>query len=208
MTKPATLTALAAAALVLPSCAQILQAAWTPPTRDASRVQPGTYAVEPDHTQIVFSVFHMGFTQYTGTFSRASGSLTVTPQDPGAMSVSISVPIASVATTSAKLDGELKSADWLDAAHYPTMDFRSTKVTRTGPTAADVEGTLTLHGVSKPLTLHATFNGAGVNLLDKKETVGFQLSGSLKRSDFGVTKYVPLVSDDISLMIAAAFEKT
>ena len=208
MPKPATLTALTAAALVLPACAQILQAAWTPPTRDASRVQPGRYAVEPDHTQIVFSVFHLGFTSYAGTFSRASGSLTVAPQDPGAMAVSISVPVASVATTSTKLDGELKSADWLDATRYPTMDFRSTKVTRTGPTTADVEGTLTLHGVAKPLTLHATFNGAGVNLLDKKETVGFQLSGTVKRSDFGVTKYVPLVSDDVTLMIAAAFEES
>ena len=208
MRKHATLTALTAAALVLPSCAQILQAAWTPPTRDASRVQPGTYAVDPEHTQIVFSVVHMGFTSYAGMFSRVSGSLTVVPKDPSAMSVAISVPIASIATTSTKLDGELRSADWLDATRYATMDFRSTKVTQTGPDAADVEGTLTLHGVTKPLTLHATFNGAGVNLLDKKETVGFALSGSLKRSDFGVTKYVPLISDDVTLMIAAAFEKS
>ncbi len=208
MRSPARLTALAAAALVLPSCAQLLQAAWTPPNRDASKMEPGTYAVEPEHTQVVFSVFHMGFTNYAGTFSHATGSLALTPQNAGAMSVSISVPIASVATTSTKLDGELKSADWLDATRYPTMDFRSTKITQTGPSTADVQGTLTLHGVTKPLTLHATFNGAGINLLDKKETVGFQLSGTLKRSDFGVSKYVPLVSDDVTLMIAAAFEKT
>ena len=123
------------------------------------------------------------------------------------MSVSISVPVASVSTTSPKLDGELKSADWLDAAHYPTMVFRSETVTPTGATTADVTGTLTLHGVTKMLTLHATFVGAGVNVLDSKETVGFQLSGMVKRSDFGVTKYVPLVSDEVTLMISAAFEK-
>ncbi len=87
------------------------------------------------------------------------------------------------------------------------MVFRSETVTSTGAATADVAGTLTLHGVTKPVTLHATFVGAGVNLLDHKETVGFQLSGTVKRSDFGVTKYVPLVSDDVTLMISAAFEK-
>ena len=201
------LFALTATALILPACAQIVQAAWTPPTRDASRVVPGTYAVEPYHTQVIFSVMHMGFTNYAGNFSGVSGSLSVTPKKPSAMAVSISVPVSSVTTNSTKLDGELKSADWLDAAHYPTMVFRSTAVTQTGPSTADVAGTLTLHGVTKPLTLHATFNGAGVNMLDSKNTVGFQLSGSLKRSDFGVTKFVPLISDDVTLMIAAAFEK-
>jgi polyisoprenoid-binding protein YceI len=170
-------------------------------------VKPGTYKVEPAHTQVLFSVSHFGFTTYYGNFSGVSGSLAVTPKKIADMAVSISVPVASVATTSTKLDGELKSADWLDAAHYPAMVFRSTKVTQTGPYEADVEGMLSLHGITKPLTLHATFNGAGVNMLDQKQTLGFQLSGALKRSDYGVSKYVPLVSDDVTLMISAAFEK-
>jgi polyisoprenoid-binding protein YceI len=67
---------------------------------------------------------------------------------------------------------------------------------------------LTLHGVTKPLTLHATFVGAGVNILDHKETIGFQLTGTLKRSEFGVSKYVPLIGDAVSLTIAAAFERS
>ncbi len=207
MKQPCALPILTAAALLLPACAQILQAAWSPPTKDVESVKAGSYAVEPNHTQVLFSVMHLGFTMYSGNFSGASGTLAVTPKKISDMKVSISVPVASVATTSTKLDGELKSADWLDAARFPTMTFRSTRVTQTGPDAADVEGMLSLHGVTKPLTLHAKFNGSGVNLLDKKQTLGFQLSGSLKRSDFGVTKYVPLVSDDVTLMIAAAFEK-
>ncbi len=201
------LPALSAAALLLPACAQLLAAAAPPTIHDPSKVQPGTYAVDPTHTQVLFSVLHLGFTHYYGNFSGVSGSLSVVPDRPSAMAVSISVPIASVSTTSPKLDGELKSADWLDAARYPTMVFRSQTVTSTGPTTADVAGTLTLHGVAKPVTLHATFVGAGVNILDHKETVGFQLSGTVKRSDFGVTKYVPLVSDDVTLMISAAFER-
>ena len=207
MNKPYALPALTAAALLLPACAQILQAAWSPPSKDAARVPAGMYKVEPYHTQVLFSVSHFGFTNYYGNFSNASGSLSVNPKKIADMSVSISVPVSSVATTSTKLDEELRAADWLDAARYPAMVFRSTKVTQTGAGMADVEGTLTLHGVTKPLILHASFNGAGVNMLDHKETVGFSLSGSLKRSDFGVTKYVPLVSDDVTLMISAAFEK-
>jgi polyisoprenoid-binding protein YceI len=207
MNKPLALALLTAGALTMPACTQILRAAWTPPTKDVAHVKPGTYKVEPAHTQVLFSVSHFGFTTYYGNFSGVSGSLAVTPKKIADMAVSISVPVASVATTSTKLDGELKSADWLDAAHYPAMVFRSTKVTQTGPYEADVEGMLSLHGITKPLTLHATFNGAGVNMLDQKQTLGFQLSGALKRSDYGVSKYVPLVSDDVTLMISAAFEK-
>ena len=199
--------ALAAAAMMLPACTQILLAASTPPTHDPALVPAGTYSVEPTHTQVLFSVSHFGFTTYYGNFSDASGSLTVVPRNPAAMTVSVSVPVSSVSTTSAKLTDELKSADWLDAASYPAMVFRSTRVTPTGKMTADVAGTLTLHGVSKPLVLHATFNAAGVNVLDHKETVGFQLTGTLKRSEFGVAKYVPLVSDEVGLMISAAFEK-
>ena len=201
------LPALSAAALMVSACAQILAAAAPATIHDPARVPAGTYSVDPYHTQVLFSVLHFGFTNYYGNFSGVSGSLSVVPKKPASMAVSISVPVASVSTTSPKLDAELKSADWLDAAHYPTMVFRSETVTPTGPTTADVAGTLTLHGIAKPLTLHATFIGAGLNILDHKETVGFQLTGTLKRSAFNVTKYVPLVSDDITLMISAAFEK-
>jgi polyisoprenoid-binding protein YceI len=119
----------------------------------------------------------------------------------------VTVPVSSVLTTSPKLDEELKEADWLDAAKYPTMSFVSTSVKMTGAKTADVTGTLTLHGVSKPETLHALFVGAGVNILSHNETAGFQIAGTIKRSDFGVNKYVPLISDEVQLIIAAAFEK-
>jgi polyisoprenoid-binding protein YceI len=200
--------ALSLASLVLPACTQLLMAAMPPVTQDPAKVPAGTYAVEPNHTQVQFSVNHMGFSYFGGTFSGASGTAVLAAKKPAVMSVSVSVPVASVATTSPKLTEELKEADWLDAARYPTMIFRSTKVTETGPGTADVEGTLTLHGVTKPLTLHATFVGAGVNILDKKQTAGFQLSGTVKRSEFGVTKYVPLISDTVTLSINAAFEKS
>jgi len=207
MNKRLAIPALAATAFILPACTQILLAAAPPVIHDPASVPAGTYAIEPSHTQVVFSVNHFGFTTYFGNFSDVSGSLSVVPKNPSAMSVSVSVPVSSVSTTSPKLTDALKAADWLDAAHYPAMIFRSTSVTPTGKTTADIAGTLTLHGVTKPLVLHATFNGAGVNILDQKQTVGFQLTGTVKRSEFGVAKYVPLVSDEVQLIISAAFEK-
>jgi polyisoprenoid-binding protein YceI len=208
MTQRFTLPALTAAVLVLPACTQILLAAMPAPNKDPARVPGGTYMVEPGHTQVLFSVDHMGFTYFSGNFSGASGSLTLTPKNPATMSVKVSVPVASVSTTVPKLTEELNAADWLDAAHYPTMVFRSTSVKPTGNGKADVAGMLTLHGVTKPLTLHATFVGAGMNILSKHETVGFELSGALKRSDFGVSKYVPLIGDTVTITINAAFEKS
>ncbi len=202
-----TLPAFTLAALVLPACTQILMAA-APVTTDPAKVPAGTYKIEPYHTQVLFSVNHMGFSNFSGNFSGVSGTAVLSPKKPAAMSVSVSVPVASVYTTSPKLIEELKEADWLDAAKFPTMVFRSSSVTPTGAGTADIAGTLTLHGVTKPLTLHAKFIGAGVNILDKNETAGFELTGTLKRSDFGVSKYVPLISDTVSLTINAAFEKS
>lgn len=184
-------------------------AAWAQPavTTNPQAVQSGAYRLEPIHTRVLFSVSHMGFTTWYGDFNRASGTLQLDPAHPAASQVDVSVPVASVATTNATLDGELKGADWFDAARYPAMTFVSRKVTPTGPDRADVQGDLTLHGVTKPVTLQARFNGAGVNPLDKAYTVGFEISGAIRRSDFGVSKYVPLVGDEVQLIISAAFEK-
>ncbi len=171
-------------------------------------VQPGTYKLEPNHTQVFFGVNHLGFSNYYGSFGGASGSLILDPAKPGASKLDVSVPVASIHTPSDQLNGELKSAGWLGADAFPTMTFQSTAVTSTGPNTADVAGNLTLHGVTKPVTLKAKFHGAGVNPLSKAYTVGFDVTGEIKRSDFGVSTYVPMISDKVDLIITAAFEKT
>lgn len=171
-------------------------------------VQSGTYKVETHHTLAQFSVNHFGFNDFFGTIPGATGSLTLDPGALGSSRLDVSLPVAGISTTNATLDGELKSADWFDAAQYPTIRFVSQKIVQTGPRTARIDGTVTLHGVSKPLTLNATFGGAGVNPMSKAYTVGFSAEGTLRRSDFGVSKYVPMVSDEVALKITAAFEKT
>lgn len=174
---------------------------------DPAAVEAGAYTLETSHARVVFATSHMGFSTWYGDFSGATGTLTLDPKNPAASKLSVSIPVASVTTTNAKVDEELKSAQWFDAAAYPTITFTSTKVTVTAPGEAKVEGDLTFHGVTKPVTLDARFKASGTNPLSKAYTVGFEVKGALKRSDFGVKTYVPLIGDDVELTISAPFEK-
>jgi polyisoprenoid-binding protein YceI len=174
---------------------------------DPAAVQAGAYHVEPFHTRVQFTVNHFGFTHYWGDVTGASGKLDLDPKNPAASKVAVSIPVASISTTNPKLDGELKSPMFLDGTTYPTITFTSTKVTPTGPTTATIVGDLTLHGVTRPVTLNATFNASGANPMSKAITVGFDAEGHLNRSDFGVKTYVPVVSDQVDIRISAAFEK-
>ena len=177
------------------------------PNSSPAAVEAGAYVVEPNHTQVRFSVLHMGFTFYNGGFSGVSGDLDLEPKTAAGSTVRVSVPVASVTTTSAKLDEELKSADWLDATKFPAMTFKSTTVTPGEKDDAKVMGDLTLHGVTKSVTIDVHFIGSGTNPLSKKYTAGFKMSGVIKRSDFGVSKFVPLIGDDVHVEINGAFVK-
>jgi len=175
---------------------------------DPSQVPAGVYAVEPKHTRIMFSVNHLGFTDYFGQFNDASGQLRLDPAASAASAVSVSIPTASLATSNDVLDAELKGAKWLDVAQFPAMTFKATGVVRTGADSAVVTGDLTLHGVTRPVSLKARFNASGVNPLSKRYTVGFNATTDIRRSDFGITAYTPLIGDDVTIIISAAFEKT
>jgi polyisoprenoid-binding protein YceI len=175
-------------------------------SHDPASVQPGTYAVEPLHTRVLFAISHMGFSTWYGEFTNVSGSLSLDPKAVGKSTLEIHIPVASVSTSNTKVDGELKDQPWFDAAQFPEIVFKADKVTTSGKAAAKVAGTLTLHGVTKPVVLTVKFNGAGTNVLDKKYTVGFEVSGKIKRSDFGMKTYLPLIGDDVDLIISAAFE--
>ena len=201
MKTPICLALLVGMAIAAPVHAQ------TPPGKDPGKAEAGTYAIEPAHTRILFSIDHLGFSTYYGDFTGASGTLQLSSPKAAGSTLTVSIPVTSVSTTNAKLDEELRAADWLDATKFPTMSFKSTSVTQTGPDTATVAGELTLHGVTKPVTLTAKFHGTGPNPMSKKVTIGFDVTGTIKRSDFGVDKYLPLIGDDVGLIISAAFEK-
>jgi polyisoprenoid-binding protein YceI len=169
-------------------------------------LKPGTYQIEPYHTQVIFSLLHFGLTNYSGMFSGASGTLTLDPANLAGSKLDVSVPVASISTTVPLLTEELKGHEWFDAAKFPVATFVSTAVMSTGQDSARVTGNLTLHGVTKPVVLSVQLLGASVNPLSKAYSVGFEVSGTIKRGDFGINSALPAVGDDVKLRIAGAFE--
>lgn len=173
---------------------------------DPNRVKAGTYSIDPNHSQVIFSVSHFGFTDFSGFLSGAAGSLSIDPAKPAASKLNVSVQVASLTTNVAPLSDELKGDKWLDAAKFDTATFKSTSVKMTGTNQADITGDLTIHGITKPTTLKAHFVGAGTNPLNKMFTAGFSATGRFKRSDYGVKMFLPLIGDDVDLKIAGSFE--
>src|SRR6202012_5119789 len=112
---------------------------------------------------------------------------------------------ASVDTGFPARDTDLKSEKFLDVVKYPQMRFESTKGTVDADQTLRIDGQLTLHGVTKPLTLHAKLNKAAPNPFDKRPTLGFSATGLLKRSDFGIATYIPMIGDEVSIAIDAEF---
>ena len=174
-------------------------------SQDPKAVKAGTYKVEPRHTQVSFSISHFGFTDFSGFFSGASGALQLDPSAASKSELEVSIPVSSVLTTVPVLDDQLKTDQWFDVAKYPNATFTSTNVTPIGKDSAAITGDLTLHGVTKPITLKVHLIGSGANPLDKSFNVGFEAVGTIKRSDFGIKQFLPLVGDDVTLKIAGAF---
>jgi polyisoprenoid-binding protein YceI len=199
---------LATAALLVPAAAVLAQGA--PPavlSTDPATVQAGAYTLDAGHGRIVWHVSHRGISIWYGDFAKPTGTAVLDPKNPAADSVDIVIPTASVSTTNAKLDGELKSPDWFDAEKFPTIHFKSTKVVPTGPGAADVTGDLTFHGVTKSVKLEVKFRAAGTDGMSTRYNVGFDAKTRIKRSDFGVLTDLPLIGDDVHIVISAPFYK-
>jgi polyisoprenoid-binding protein YceI len=120
----------------------------------------------------------------------------------------VKVPVATVETTNRELDGELFSDEFFDGENYPYLGFVATAVRRTGPRTVAISGKLSMHNVTLPVVLHATYIGGGPSPFDSKEIIiGFRATGSVKRSAFGLGKYVPIVSDETRIVISVAFQK-
>jgi polyisoprenoid-binding protein YceI len=162
-----------------------------------------TYTLEPTHTSVTFQYTHFGYSHPTGKFMNAKGSVTLDETTPANSSVEVSFDISGINTGVPALDEHLKSADFFDAAQFPTATFKSTKVEPTGADTAKVTGDLTIHGVTKPVVLNVKLNKEAVNPMMNKKGVGFTATGTINRSDFGMGKYVPAVSDQVDLYIEA-----
>jgi len=160
------------------------------------------YKADIAHTQVLFSVNHLGTSTMHGTFKTVSVDLKFDPKKPEKTVVSAVIDASSVDTGFGPRDTHLKSPDFFNVAQYPNLTFKSTKVDVTGADTAKVTGDLTMLGVTKPVTFDAKLVGSGPSMMNKDAMVyGFSMNGTLKRSDWGMKTFLPALGDDIEFTI-------
>jgi len=161
-----------------------------------------TYTLEPDYTQGVFRWNHLGFSSPAAQFAQGQGTLEFDPADPTRASVQVTIPLSTLSTGVPGLDDDFRSSDFFDIGKYPAATFTSTRVEKgAGAQQLKVTGNLSLHGVIKPVVLEVTVVKIGTNPRTSLPTVGFDAMAMLKRSDFGLGRYVPQVGDDNEMHI-------
>ena len=161
-----------------------------------------TYTLEPNYTQVVFNWDHLGFSFPTAQISQGAGMVEFDAMQPTMASVKVTLPLAMLNTGVPDLDERLKSDDFFDVAKYPQAVFTSTKVEKgAGADRLKVWGNVTLHNVTRAVTLDVQVLKVGVNARTGIATVGFNAWGKLKRSDFGLGRFVPQVGDEIEITI-------
>jgi polyisoprenoid-binding protein YceI len=198
------------------SSAPTAAAAEVPPASTAP-IPAGTYTLDKAHSSLLFRLNHLGFSNFTARFKRFDAQLQFDPKNLAAATLTATIDAKSLETDypdPATLDfnAELLGPQWLDAAQFPEITFKTRTVTASGSNAMRIDGDLTLHGVTHPITLDATFNGgyAG-HPMDPHARIGFSAHGSLNRSDFAIAYGIPApgttlgVSNKVSVIIESEF---
>lgn len=162
----------------------------------------GTYKTDPNHTSVQFCIRHNGISNYCGRFSGVKGTLSFSGNIPDKSTLSVEIDVNSIDTPSDKLDTELKS-NFFETAKFPTATFKSTAIKVTGTNEGEITGDLTLHGVTKPVTLKATFNGGKEHPFANAYVVGFSAKAALKHADFAFPSVAwrSFIGDDVTLSI-------
>ncbi|QOF80357.1 YceI family protein [Variovorax sp. 38R] len=170
-------------------------------------VSRGRYVIDPVHSHVLFSVSHFGISTYHGEFIAPAGTLDIPLSANGSQTrLAVSVPVANVRTTSRILDDELRSREWLDGERFPSIAFDFAAPLSLSENSFQVAGALTLHGVTRNVTFDVSFVGAGMNPVKQVYTIGFDIRGRIRRSEYGVTTALPMIGDELGLVISAAFE--
>jgi polyisoprenoid-binding protein YceI len=160
-----------------------------------------SYTIDPHHTFPSFEINHLGFSMQRGRFDHTSGKVTLDTKATSGGSIEVSIDTASINTGLKELEDHLRGKDFFDAEQFPETKFVSTKLQFNKENLTAVDGLLTLHGVTKPVHLTVDHFHCGVNPISHKDTCGVNAYTTIKRSEFGVSKYVPAVADDVKIFL-------
>lgn len=163
-------------------------------------VAADSYTVDPAHTYPSFEINHLGFSTLHGTFDATSGKITLDPAGKSG-SIEITIDTASIDTGHGKRDEHLKSEEFFNVAKFPTLSYKAGKLKFNGDKLSGADGELTLLGVTRPVSLTVTAFNCGAHPMTKKQVCGANATAAIKRSDFGLSAYVPAVGDDVRISI-------
>jgi polyisoprenoid-binding protein YceI len=187
----------------------VLTACATPPVIAPSAAPAGNYKLDPTHASVTWSLSHAGLSNYTARFDDISGALNFQSEAPQNSTVDIRIDPKSVSTGLPKFDEEIAtSGNYFDADKFPEIRFVSTNIQITGEATGLITGDLTLKGVTKPVTLDVTFNGAGKSFGNPGKTLGFSATTKFLRSDYNMGHLVSFgIGDEVTLRIETEFNE-
>lgn len=165
-----------------------------------------TYNIDAAHSEITFKVKHLMITNVTGRFKKFSGKMESSSDDFSDAKIEFEADIDSIDTNNEQRDGHLRTGDFLDAAQYPKLTFVSTSFDKVAENIYKLNGDLTIHGVTKPVTMSTELNGTNTDPWGQSK-VGFEITGSIKRKDYGMEYNAALetggvlVSDEVKLQL-------
>jgi polyisoprenoid-binding protein YceI len=165
------------------------------------------YVLDKNHSKLGFSALHMEISHVEGRFKNFDATLVSSKEDFSDAVIGMTADVKSIDTDVEMRDNDLRSPNWFDADQYPKLIFKSTSFQKTDDKNYKLTGVLTIHGITKPISLDVVYNGKHLNAMSKKNSVGFTITGKLKRSDFELGTKTPntVVEDVIDLIANAEF---
>ena len=167
----------------------------------AAFAAPVTYKIDPGHTNVLASWDHFGYSNPSINFGKAEGTIVYDAENVPSSSVQVTLPLTGLSALADEFYDHLTGDKWFDAAKHPDASFKSTQVEAAGEGKLKVTGELTVKGITKPVVLDVKLNKAGEHPMKKVPAIGFDATATVKRSDFGVGAYAPMVSDEVTLRI-------
>ncbi len=164
--------------------------------------QSSTFDFDKSHTEIYFKISHLGYSTTIGRFDTFEGSLSFDEQNPANSSVEVTIPVSSINMNHKPKEDHMQKDDFFDSANHPNITFASSSVTVVDDSTLAVNGDLTIRGTSLPVTLDVTINKVGKHPFKDDYVAGFTANTTIKRSDYGVSAYLPLVGDEVKITIS------
>lgn len=191
--------------VLLSGCASVVRPNYT---QTLAELRQGAYTLDPDHAYLIFRIEHLGLSTVLGRFNTVDASLDFNPDALSDLVLEGVIDMVSIDLNNEDLERRLQGSGWLDTKRFPQARFTSVSVEPGDGNSFVLNGDFTLRGITRPVSLLATFKGGADNLLTGLYTLGFTATGSILRSDYGIDSFAALVADEVFIEIHAEFQRT